>query len=350
MAIKLNNFVDIVIKKEVTSITTSNREVAVLVDSSAESELYYALNGTGDGSSTSKCASPVDENGAYLDDYLKVFFNNDGKVLHVVKDLTNLDRNEIVLAYKGTTAPTGWGVVTEGPDQKIFVNEVDEIDDVKSAEGMVYKVVPSGKTGKGSLMSILAYYTKTKIYTSDSCKDFAFTKETVDDELVVTDNTTVEAIQNAITNAICDVNLGNSIGIVAVGGNASNGEELTNLFYKIVLQQTLTDRLVALLASKIAYNDKGKARVSAVIEDELRRYVDNGYIQTGKLWKNEDLVIDNETILAKDESLTNGFTTYIRAFSTLTNEQRLAHQFPQIYIIYGDQYAIRKIAIEGQVF
>ena len=51
----------------------------------------------------------------------------------------------------------------------------------------------------------------------------------------------------------------------------------------IVLHQTVTDRLLTLLAQKI----KGNAGVSAIyttIAGELNRYVTNGYLSTDKVW------------------------------------------------------------------
>lgn len=347
MSVKLDNFISIDIKKHLTSSTSDLREVAVLFDAGAASELYYSKTGTGDGSSAATPATPF-SGGEYIDNYFKTFFENGGKILHVVNTLSAIPQEEIVIGLKGTK-PTGWANSSlTGPDQKIWVEEVTATSAISGVEGQVAKYVPSAGAAMGSVCTVLAYYTQFKIYSANSAKGYNFTAESVvdDDKMLVTDNTDATACMTNHLNY--DMYLANSVR--NIGGDDVLGNDLTNLFMRIVLQQFLTARLVILLASKIKYDARGVVAVSNTIANELNRFVANGYINSEKIWEDEDLYIDNELIVSQGSPLTGGYTIHISGFDTLTASDRAAHKFPQVYILYGDSYDIRKIVIKGEVF
>lgn len=360
MSVKLSNFVQIVIKKHLPTSIATTRDTAVLVDSTI-TEGYYKINGTGDGKTKASAASPYDKTGKFENEWFEVFFKNGGKVLHVVKNTKQVPRNEILIAFtNGDKVKYGNEKDDDiqpqdgfGPDTKIYVLPITSTPTATTTgkEGIVYKYEPEviAKEYKNtSVMATLAYYTKMRIYDTNAAKDYAFTVEVVDDAgtAVTDDNDVVNAC--ILYNANCLTYLAGATR--NIGGNDSMGNDLTNYFMRIVLQQTLTDNLVALLTSKIKYDERGVNSVIAVISAELTKFVNNGYISTDKSWTDEDLYIGNELIIAQGAPLIGGFKIHVAGFDTLTKEERDAHQFPEIYILYGDAYSIRKIAISGEVF
>lgn len=353
MSVKLSNFVQIVIKKHLTTSIATTRDTAVLVDSTI-TEGYYKINGTGDGKTKTTAASPYDGTGKFKNKWFEVFFKNGGKVLHVVENTNQVPRNEILIAF--TTPGDAADIQPQdgfGPDTKIYVLPITSTPTAETTgkEGIVYKYEPeeiAEEYKNTSVMATLAYYTKMRIYDTNAAKDYAFTVEVVDDAgtAVTDDNNVVNAC--ILYNANCLTYLAGATR--NIGGNDSMGNDLTNYFMRIVLQQTLTDNLVALLSSKIKYDERGVNSVIAVISAELTKFVNNGYISTDKSWTDEDLYIGNELIITQGAPLIGGFKIHVAGFNTLTEEERDAHQFPEIYILYGDAYSIRKIAISGEVF
>lgn len=123
-----------------------------------------------------------------------------------------------------------------------------------------------------------------------------------------------------------------------------------NTYVRIVLQQTLSDKLLDVLTRKIKYDNRGITAIKAAIGAEMQKYVTNGYINTDATWTDDDLYIDGNLIIKKGTALTEGYVTAIAPFSSLTAAEKAAHQFPKIYLIYADQFGIRKIVVSGQAF
>ena len=170
-----------------------------------------------------------------------------------------------------------------------------------------------------------------------------FTAETVDNGSQLTDDTDVKAcIQNNIN---CDAYLAGSIR--NIGGNDSTGEDITNLFMRIVLQQVLSNTLLNLLASKIKINQSGVISVKNACSAALQRFVNNGYIDTEKLWTEPDLYVDNEFVVAQDTPITGGYLVHV---GKITKQNIADRQIPNVYILYGDSVGVRKIVVSGEVF
>lgn len=355
MSVKLSNFVQIAIKKYLTPSFTTTREVAVLLNPATPiaDVGYYRLGGTGDGSTVAAAASPYTTGTTtFKNKFFEVFFNNGGRVLHVVSALTDLPREEIVIAIPSTDT-ISYASNTEllGPDEKIYVKiKTTTPTAVGTDEGLVYKYEASttGLYAGTSVMATLAYFSKLKIYDKNAAKDYAFTAEIIDSTnyLSTTDNTVVAACLAYHVNCMTYLAGANR----NIGGDDCVGNDLTNLFMRIVLQQTMTDRLINLLSSKIKYDDRGITSVKAAIASELARFVNNGYIATDKAWTDEDLYINDELIISKNSPLLGGYKIHIAGFDTLTQAQRDDRQFPNIYVLYGDAYSIRKIVVNGEVF
>ena len=370
MSIKLDNFIKITITPHITNSINSSRDTTVFLVGSTLNSLaskYYALNskGLGDGTSKDNAAAAVDGNGSYLNKYFEIYFENGGQYLHVLSSTSNLpttldafDRDEIVIVLDNETELTTISTLLQANKEasvykKIFIKSIlssEELASQQSNDGLVYKIEPelsSNEEYQGtSAMAVAAYYSKIRVYDTNAAKDYAFTSETLPNEMTIDDDDIVsQCIENHLN---CNVVIANTIR--NIGGDDSKGNELTNLFMQIVLQQTLTDRLMNLLVSKIKYDSTGITAVNACITNELNRYVASGYISTNKTWTDNDLYVDNELIIAQDTPLQGGYKLHISPYSSLTTEQLEAHQFPNIYLIYSDSYSIRKIVITGEVF
>lgn len=207
---------------------------------------------------------------------------------------------------------------------------------------------------KGISATVLAYYSKIDIYKPNVANDYAFTLEKFTSlgndlkEKYYTENNSnvVNVINNNLNiDAILDQS-----NIRNIGGNDIAGQELTNQYMLILLHQTLSQRLLQVLINKIKYNDIGVATILGAINQELNRYVNNGYLYQDKIWTDSDLYYKNTLIINENTPLTTGYKVVILPFSTLEPADIKAHKLPDIYILIGDSYFIRQINITGEVF
>lgn len=207
---------------------------------------------------------------------------------------------------------------------------------------------------KGISATVLAYYSKIDIYKPNVANDYAFTLEKFTSlgndlkEKYYTENNSnvVNVINNNLNiDAILDQS-----NIRNIGGNDIAGQELTNQYMLILLHQTLSQRLLQVLINKIKYNDIGVATILGAINQELNRYVNNGYLYQDKIWTDSDLYYKNTLIINENTPLTTGYKVVILPFSTLEPDDIKAHKLPDIYILIGDSYFIRQINITGEVF
>ncbi len=247
----------------------------------------------------------------------------------------------------------------DGIYHKIFVEEytIDKLDDDfidtlnKGTKPENY-VIKFGD--KGISATVLAYYSKIDIYKPNVANDYAFTLEKFTSlgndlkEKYYTENNfnVVNVINNNLNiDAILDQS-----NIRNIGGNDIAGQELTNQYMLILLHQTLSQRLLQVLINKIKYNDIGVATILGAINQELNRYVNNGYLYQDKIWTDSDLYYKNTLIINENTPLTTGYKVVILPFSTLEPADIKAHKLPDIYILIGDSYFIRQINITGEVF
>ena len=198
----------------------------------------------------------------------------------------------------------------------------------------------------GAEMTIAAYLSRVNVYRTNTVADYMFTQETLTDEKV--DDTTFGSILNENMNV--DVYLAGAVR--NMGGNLKNGADLINSYVKIILHQTLTERLLDLLTTKIK-GARGLAQIYATVAQELEAYRSCGYLTTDKVWTDEDLTTtyngQTYTIITKGTPLLLGYSIKILPLSSLTLVDKTERKTPPIYIIIADQYGIRKITINGEV-
>lgn len=204
---------------------------------------------------------------------------------------------------------------------------------------------------KGIEMSIAGYLTNIDINRYDSVQDYAFTQEDFNEKTILP---YITVNDNELAKSLLSVNV-NFIGELInksrnLGGNDSNGNSVINMFMLICLHQTLAEKLTSLLITKIKYNQTGLSQISAVLNKELQKYVDNGYLTTNKTWVNDDLYYKGTLVIKKNTPLSLGYRYVILPFSSLDPEEVKNKELPDIYILIADSYGIRKIDVFGRTY
>ena len=234
------------------------------------------------------------------------------------------------------------------------------LNSVANLSNIIVKYGPQGIE-----MTVLAYLSQINVYRG-TIADYCYTPETVSmfeptlsdgitentgvlTSPIVDDNGVFENLKKVNIN--CDINL-SSYGIMEYGGNMTNGTDLVNDFIRIVLTQTVTDRILGVLRNKLRYNQVGLSLVSAAMSDELQRYKSFGYLSTEKIWSTEDLYdsTGRYLIVSKNTPVTQGYLFKILPFTSLSTEDLQNHMLPSIYLVIADSYSIRTIEIVGKVF
>ena len=365
--ISLKNFVNIDIQPSVRAEVSGTREtIALLTDEGvANTKDVYTIS---DYASLSSLTNTTK--------FLDTYFKNGGVSAYVVQGITytasaiesaiaELDDKYVVVAFAysldGTLDGseeqiTSYNTLKQvaidrneddtiyGINEKVILCRSIENTDTSKVKNLVVKY----SNNVGAEMTIGAYLSQINVYGINTIQDYAFTKETFTDaqlenEFVPTDTEFKRIINN---NYNVDIELQDDIR--NMGGNDKDGDSLMNNWTRIVLQQTLTSRLVELLKSKIRSTD-GISKMYATLVDELEYYRVNGYLTTDKVWKADTLVINGITIIEKGTALLTGYQIKIFPMSSLTDEQKRNHQAPPIYIVLADQYSIRVINISGEV-
>ena len=379
-SIDIRNFVDINISTSRVSSISSIRERVVLFtnETALTSDVKIFKN-----------LKEVEEayGDAYEDKvsykYAKVYFESGGNELKAIYSETlsettllplvnNLPDEEIVIAIaasNGESAATslklaesynnqsnvdGFGIY--GVNQKIFLGAVNITQFLSNTNNYAKTDVDNFALKVGDLqkqigceMTIAAYLSKIDVYGINTIQDYAYTKEILDvsgypDDL----NTVVQSV--LANNANITVEIANSVR--NIGGNLTNGEDLVNKFTLIVLHQTLSQRVFNTLTQKI----KGSAGITALystISQELNKYITSGSLTTDKVWTKEDLTLKYNgrtyTLITQGTALIKGYNITILPLSSLTDEDKIKHKAPLIYVILADGYSIRKVVINGEV-
>lgn len=353
--INIKRFVDIKISQHVYSSVNSLRDTAVLL--STETSTSDKSDETYSRYSDFSSAQKTIENVPLTDAYAKVYFDNGGQKLRVIYGVTSstlgdiiksLPNEQIVVAYTGSYNDIKAAASTRHQDESIYGINTKLLlgrtssDDAASVENFAVKY----SSENGAEMTIAAYLSKIDIYGVNSIKDYAFTKEVLtaeesDDDVL---GTVLSHDMNVVMNlANADRNL---------GGNTKDGSDLVNTFVLIVLHQTLTERILNLLTSKIK-GQAGLAAIQTVMAEELGRYVTNGYLSQDKVWTDNDLTVtyNNQTytIIEQDTPLQNGYYISILPLASLTDEDKQLRKVPPIYVIVADSYGIRTVTVKGEV-
>lgn len=358
MSVKLTNFVKINIKHTTPISASSTRDTAVLLQFVTTQTQYPAEISVYSQSNKSEIVD------ATIKKYSDVFFDCGGKKLAVyqVKEsdfaarIEALPAEYIMMTYccmQGVTVTESsfrtmaksYNDAADGIYKKIFVSRINAIPE-QLLRPAIENYVLKYSSQEGTEASVLAYFTKLKLDEANSLKDYMFTTEVVADNACIDDDNVVKQVIQYNYNA--DIKLG---GVATnIGGNDTAGNDLSNQFALLVLHQTLSEKLLQVLQSKIRYDQVGVSKVLNAITGELNRFRNCGYLTTDQVWKEDALYYKNYKIIDTNTPLINGYHVVILPFESLSDTQRKAHQFPDIYILAADSYSIRLISIDGQVF
>ena len=357
--INLKQFVDIDIKAHATSVVEGTRPAVVIYTASGSSNTPVEVL------SKAQAAEDFASDATTLA-YLNMFFDNGGKEAIVIGNtpivnLTNevindLDDKYICIAYaaadsdvetvysalKTLAVARAADTSIYGINEKILLarSEVNSDTDKVKNFGVIYSDI------LGAEMTMAAYLSQINVYGINTVYDYAFTGELITKE----DPTNAQFTTLINNNYNVDIELANEVR--NCGGNMKDGSDLTNSYVRIVLHQTLTDRLINLLTQKLK-NSEGISKIYASIAEELERYLDCGYLTTDKVWNDETLTVTRNgvvyTIIEKGTPLVSGYNITVLPMSALNTEEKAAHSVPPIYVIIADQYGIRKITIKGDI-
>lgn len=366
--ISLKNFVDVNIQRSARTKPLGTRTTAVILTDEGEEGIITGI--------TKLTYTSLLSSYTQTSKYAQVFFANGGEMLDVITGvsydtsdatatsntiaeivsiLKELENEKIVVAFAWsdqTSELTSYDVIKRvaqsmnsdtsvyGINEKIILARSVEATDIDSTKNFAVKY----SSVIGAEMTIGAYLTQINVYGVNTIKDYAFTQETLDAEDI--DNTTFNYLIDNNYNVDIDLQ-----GIVRnCGGNTkTSADSIVNLFARIVLQQTLTERLVTLLTSKVQSSD-GISKMYATIVDELEYYRTNGFLTTDKIWEYDDWVSDDGiVVIEKGTPLLTGYQVKIAPFSSLTPTEKAQHKAPKVYVVLADQYSIRVIQVRGEV-
>lgn len=368
MPISLDEFVDVKIYTHPTSKRITDRDT------------YTILTTEAFGNKAEFESYSDDITGEHNKAYAKMFFQNGGKKIKfvaitatneetVTAAVKKLDDNLIYFSVIGANGGIDIAtvksiakeldaaysckrkdaVVTDEPigiHRKILIARISDAkvldDELKTIHSLAIKY----STVDGAEATIAAYFSKVKVYAINSVHDYCYTSENIDCSDVDTD--TYETLDGK--NANFDYKIAGSVR--NIGGNLTDGKSLINEFMLIVLQQTVTERLLALLGTKLK-GSTAIARIRSTISDELNYYVKNGYLALDKVWTDEDWDVpynsSTYTIIESNTPLTSGYLVEILPLASISDEDRKAHKCPPIYLVLADSWGIRKVSITGQV-
>ena len=357
MALNLDKFIKIIIKSGENSSRFASRDTAVLICDTLNvinpaSADYTLLESYED------LVKNVSNPSETLKKYVHIFFDNKGVKLKLVKingtikeTIKSLDRDLITVAYcsdassrlKKSYFPDA---VTNTSDQKILVTW-DKLNDGYShlnSNTSQFFIVKYGDPGVE--MTVLAYLTNINGYYYESVQDYDFTVEELKEEYYTQPSDDV--VENAIVkNYNVDAELAGELR--NIGGNDTGGYSLVNDFMMILLSQTLSDKLLNVITSKIKYNQNGLNIIQSTIIQELDRYVNCGYLTKDKVWTDDTLIVpEGYTLITKNTPLKQGYKFIILPFSTLTDAEKNNHELPKIYLLLAESYSIRSIEINGK--
>lgn len=359
--INLKRLVDIDIKSNVVRQIAGTRDTVVLYTAAGTEGTTHTF------ASYQEAATALTGT-AFADtlSYLQVYYDNGGIKCHVIEgiDYTDLSTDTIsalsndyiivacvipeesreagynaikTLAISRAADPTIYGI-----NEKLLIGRTTSSEDESSVKLFAAKYSHQ----LGAEMTIAAYLCQINVYRQNVVHDYAFTLEALEAE-DITDTVYGDLM---LHNTNVDIVLaGDSRNM---GGNCKNGADLTNTYVKIMVHQTLTNRLINLLVQKLK-DAKGISQIYSAIAQELEQYRMAGYLSTDKIWTDEDLTIvynDAEyTIINKGTALVSGYAIKILPLSSLTDADRAARKAPPIYVILAEQYGIRLITINGEV-
>ena len=353
--IDVRRFVDVNIIHDVNTSVNSTRDTVILLTTEGtkndETGVHVFDNLTELSEELDSSTYPL------VNKYATIYFNNGGAKLKVIEGINKsdladtikgLEMNEIVVAYTGEYDDIKEVAKTRESDgtiygiyQKILLGRTNTTDADK-----VKNFAVKYSNVEGAEMTIGAYLSTININKMNAVKDYSFTKEVIDAEPNDDD-----VLGDCLTNNMnVDMYLASSV--MNLGGNLKNGLDITNEYVLIILQQTVTEKLLNLLTEKLT-SSNGVNKIKTAIASELGRYAGCGYLSLDKSWGNQDkiFVYNNKsyTVIKANTPLLLGYSIFVVPFEDLSEEDKVNHKCPPIYLILAEQYGIRAITINGEV-
>lgn len=231
--------------------------------------------------------------------------------------------------------------ISSTADQSLVISSPDKIPN------FVIKFGPAGIE-----MTVAAYLTQVNISDPRTIQDYCYTIEDVSmfEGAVQDNNDTFVALTNKKFNI--DTTLVNNVRNVM--GDTISGYDIMNYFIRIILTQTLTDRIINVLATKIKFDRSGINKVINAITQELNIYKTNGYLNSEFIWTDDDLFYSfngmDYLVCSRNTPFKMGYKFIVLPISALTPEQRDSHVFPPVYVVIADSMSVRQIVINGDAF
>lgn len=266
-----------------------------------------------------------------------------------IDNLIEVARSNATVNIIGNAINTSTSVsALKGYKEKMFIVSTNvaskEISSPDQIPNVVVKFGPAGIE-----MSCAAYMTQVSIDLSRSIQDYCYTIEDVSmfSGAVQDNNDTFVSLVNKQFNV--DTTLVNNVRNIM--GNTISGYDMMNYYVRIILTQTLTDRIVGVLASKIKFDRTGINKVVNAITQELNIYKSNGYLNTEYIWTEDDLYYSfngvDYLVCSRNTPLKMGYKFIVLPITSLTQEQREQHVFPPVYVLIADSMSVRQIVING---
>ena len=370
--IDVRRFVDINIKQHVETQISGTRDVLVLYTHEGVlgkiSGNTVTTIGTNEILTSFAAASAIYKLDTFPDTntYLSMYFQNSGAKVVVIEgiDYTDLTSemisslsNEFILiglcaaaanvelAYAklktiATTRETDANVY--GVNEKIIFGRTADVDDISSIMNFASKY----STVYGAEMTMAAYLSGINVYGVSTVNDYMYTAERIKEEVLT------DTIYEQLTLNNMNVDTFFAGNVRNLGGNLKNGADMTNSYVRIILHQTMTERLLELLVTKIKNLD-GVGKIYATLSKELENYRSCGYLSTDKIWTDKTLTVlingKQYTIIDEGTPLTNGYVIQVLPMSALTEADKAARKAPPIYVIIADQYGVRAITVNGEI-
>lgn len=370
--IDIRRFVDIDIRHHISTNVKSTRQTAILFttegNQTAETSEEY--------SSFSEFKNGVFYKGGAKETtntykYAAMYFANSGVKLKVIAIntfsdaesfvssvkliLAKLSNEYIVIAYAGDSTSFMTSLATnltsdakyDGVAQKIILARSAGQVSASSINNFAVKV----SSVVGAEMTIAAYLSKIDVYGTNTVQDYMYTVEqSYDSNIDLASDITDEVYSNIIdANNNVDIYLSNAVR--NCGGNLTNGLDLVNQFVLIILHQVLTERVLAILASKVK-GQIGLAAIHTAMANEMTNFIRNGYLSTDEIWTDETKSVSYNgltyDIIEKNTALTAGYKIVILPIMSLSETDKIKHSTPPIYIVLADSEGIRCATINGE--
>lgn len=356
MSVDVRKFIDVNITHANQPSIVNARDTVVLITSEGATDVKKLLTSKAEWDAYKK-----DKVFTNTDPYVQIFFANGGAKLLLVEAAstsvaTTLEDKYIVIASVGLalndakTLATTFDATLEGTHRKILLARATNADlAILPTLSGIYSLAVKHSEVVGAEMAIAAYLSKIKIEGTNTVHDYSFTAETIAADTTV-------PITDALFDTLSENNVNFNLNLAGatrnIGGNMTSGYALVNEYMLIVLHQTVTEQLLALLVTKIKGN-KALSSIRTVLSQELNAYVQNGYLATNKRWTHEDWTVVHNgiefVIIEQNTPISLGYYVQVLPWSALTANEIAAHQAPPIYIIIADSYGVRKLALIGEV-